>query len=69
VAGWWFGFGHFVIGLYWVGEALLVDPAKFGWMIPFAVFGLSAGLALFPALAVALAYLSARPQRVLAGTI
>lgn len=60
-AGWWFGFGHFVIGLYWVGEALLVDPARFGWLIPFAVFGLSAGLALFPALAAALAYQSARP--------
>lgn len=60
-AGWWFGFGHFVVGLYWVGEALLVDPAKFGWMIPFAVPGLSAGLALFPALAATLAYLSGRP--------
>ena len=24
-AGWWFGFGHFLAGLYWVGHAFLVD--------------------------------------------
>ncbi len=49
--GWWFGFGYFSAGLYWLGNALLVDPARFGWMIPFAVGGVSAYLALFPALA------------------
>ncbi|MDE2069230.1 MAG: apolipoprotein N-acyltransferase [Bradyrhizobium sp.] len=54
--GWWFGLGHFVLGLYWIAEALLIDPQKFGWMIPFAVFGLSGGLALFPALAVAVTH-------------
>jgi apolipoprotein N-acyltransferase len=57
-AGWWFGLGHFVLGLYWIGEAFLVDPAKFGWMNPFAVLGLSGSLALFPALAASAAYLS-----------
>ena len=50
-AGWWFGFGHFVAGLYWIAFALLTDPARFGWMVPFAVFGLSGVLALYPALA------------------
>jgi apolipoprotein N-acyltransferase len=60
-AGWWFGFGHFVVGLYWVAEALLVDPVKFGWLVAFAVFGLAGSLALFPALAAGLAYLGARP--------
>jgi apolipoprotein N-acyltransferase len=60
-AGWWFGLGHFVLGLYWIAEALLVDPAKFGWMIPLAVLGLSGGLALFPALAAAIAFLGTRP--------
>lgn len=54
-AGWWFGFGFFAAGLYWLGNALLVDAARFGWMVPFAVGGLAAGLGLFPALACALA--------------
>lgn len=49
--GWWFGFGHFIVGLYWIAEALLTDPEKFGWMIPFVVGGLAALLAMFPALA------------------
>jgi len=45
--GWAFGFGFFVAGLYWIGNALLVDAARFGWMIPFAVGGLSAALAVY----------------------
>lgn len=53
-AGWLWGFGHFVAGLYWVGNAMLVDPDRHGWMIPFAVGGLAAILAVFPALAAAL---------------
>lgn len=56
--GWWFGFGHFSAGLYWISYALLTDPARFGWMIPFAVFGLGGLLAFFPALAVAATRLS-----------
>ncbi len=56
--GWWFGFGFFLSGLYWIGIAMLVDAARFGWMIPFATAGLSAGLAVFPALAIWLLRLS-----------
>ena len=49
--GWAFGFGHFLAGLYWVGAAFLVDPDRHAAMAPFAVFGLAAGMGLFPMLA------------------
>jgi apolipoprotein N-acyltransferase len=52
--GWWFGLGHFSTGLYWISNALLVQAERFGWMAPFAVFGLAAILAFFPALTTAL---------------
>lgn len=48
---WWFGFGWFVIGLYWIGNALLIFGDRHAWMIPFAVLGLPAFLALFAGLA------------------
>lgn len=53
--GWAFGFGQFLAGLYWVGYSFTVDPANHGWQLPFAIALLTAGLALFPALATALA--------------
>ena len=55
VIGWWFGFGYFVAGLYWVGYAFLVDARTFGWLLPVAVTALPAGLAIFTGLGVALA--------------
>lgn len=48
--GWWFGFGYHLAGLWWVGAAFLVEADAFGWMMPFAVLILPAGLALFTAL-------------------
>ena len=54
-AGWWFGFGYFLAGLYWVGNAFLVDAKTFGWLLPFAVIALPAGMALYTALGLALA--------------
>jgi len=57
VAGWWFGFGYFLAGLYWVGHAFLVDAKTFGWLLPFAVTALPAGMALYTAFGLALARL------------
>jgi apolipoprotein N-acyltransferase len=49
IVGWWFGFGYFLSGLYWVGIAFLVDAPTFGWLMPLAVVGLPAGLAILTA--------------------
>lgn len=45
--GWWFGFGHFTTGLYWIAFALGVNLEQFWWLIPFSVLGLPAILSLF----------------------
>ncbi len=52
-AGFSFGFGQFMGGLYWIAYAFLVDPSQHAWEIPFVVTLLPAGLALFPGLAAA----------------
>lgn len=49
--GWWFGFGYFLAGLFWVGNALLVEAEDFAWALPLAVLVLPAGLAIFYGLA------------------
>jgi apolipoprotein N-acyltransferase len=57
LAGWCFGFGYFVAGLYWIGYAFLVDAKTFGWLLPIAVSGLPAYLAIFTGLGLAAARL------------
>ena len=66
--GWWFGFGYFLAGLFWIGEAFLVEAEVFAVLMPFAVLLMPAGLALFYAGAAALAsrLWSAGAARVLA---
>jgi apolipoprotein N-acyltransferase len=67
-AGWFFGFGFFLAGLYWIGHAFLVDAKTFGWLLPFAVTALPAGLAVFTAagFALARALWTRGPTRILA---
>src|SRR5205085_6892040 len=55
IAGWWWGFGYFVAGLWWLGAAFLVEANEFAWALPFGVLGLPGVLAFFPALGFALA--------------
>lgn len=57
LAGWCFGFGYFLAGLYWVGYAFLVDAKTFGWLLPIAVAGLPAYLAIYTGLGLAAARL------------
>lgn len=49
--GWAFGVGYFALVLNWIVEPFLVDIATYGWMAPFALIGMAAGMALFWALA------------------
>ncbi len=49
--GWWWGWGFYISGLYWFCIALLTDPEKFGWAIPFCLLGLNAIIAFYPAVA------------------
>ncbi len=54
------GTGYFVLALSWLIQPFLVDPVRYAWMAPFALLGMSAGLALFWAAAAALAVRLAR---------
>lgn len=54
---WGFGFGYFVVSLYWLGSSFLVEPEKFAWALPFAVTLLPLFLGLFYAIPLALASL------------
>src|ERR1700688_3570737 len=56
--GWWFGFGHHLLGLYWITEAILFEAERFWWLVPLAVPATAAGLALFIAVACAAARLA-----------
>ncbi|MBV9826263.1 MAG: apolipoprotein N-acyltransferase [Alphaproteobacteria bacterium] len=57
--GYVFGISFFVAGLYWIAAAMFVDIARFWWALPFAVLGLPAYLAFYPAAAMGLTTLMA----------
>jgi apolipoprotein N-acyltransferase len=58
--GFSFGFGYFVAAFHWIGFAFLVDAKTYLWMMPFAVGGLAAFMALYWALAFAVSELLKR---------
>lgn len=45
--GWCFGIGYFAAALFWIVEPFQIDPDRYAWMAPFALFFMSTGLALF----------------------
>ncbi len=47
---WFYGFGYFLAGVYWIAIALLVDASQFAWLIPFAVTLIPGVLAIYLAL-------------------
>ncbi len=48
--GWLFGLGWFGGGFYWIGHAFLVDAERYAALMPVAVIGMGAGMALYTAL-------------------
>lgn len=60
-AGWFFGFGYFLAGVYWMAFSFFVQAEQFAWMAPFAVMGMPAFLGLFPGAAAAVAVSFWRP--------
>lgn len=53
--GFWFGLGHHVFGLYWITEAILIESARYWWLVPLAVPALAAAMAIFIATACVIA--------------
>ncbi len=49
--GWLVGLGYFCVLLNWLVEPFMVQPEIHGWMAPFALIGMTGGLALFWAIA------------------
>jgi apolipoprotein N-acyltransferase len=45
--GWLSGCGYFLVSLIWLAQPFYVDAKEQGWMAPFAVAGVVAGMALF----------------------
>lgn len=52
--GWFFGFGHFVVGLYWISISLFVDIKQFFWLLPFSITLIPAAAAVYIGLTTAL---------------
>lgn len=60
VEGWLFGLGWFGAGFYWIGHAFLVDAERYAALMPVAVIGMGAGMAIYTALGSSIFYLVKR---------
>ncbi len=63
-AGFFFGIGYFTTGLWWIGNALLVEGNEFAWVWPISVIGLPTLLSLFTGLYLSIARIVATPNTV-----
>lgn len=63
--GWLFGLGWFGGGFYWIGYAFLVDAERYAALMPVAVLGMGAGMALYTALGSGLFYALKRRAEIL----
>nr|WP_207456011.1 apolipoprotein N-acyltransferase [Azospirillum sp. SYSU D00513] len=48
--GWVFGFGHHLLGLYWISFALFTDIERFWWALPLSAAGLPVVLSVYAGL-------------------
>jgi len=60
VLGWSFGFGFFLLGLYWISSALFTDIAAFWWLVPPALLGFPTGCGISTGLALLLVHAAGR---------
>ena len=56
-----FGFAHFALGFSWIGNALLIEPEKFGFLYPIVIIASGAFFGLFFALPATLIPLGRKP--------
>ncbi len=47
--GYWFGFGYFACNMAWIGNAVLIEAAKLGWLFPIILLAAGGFFGLFVA--------------------
>ena len=65
--GWLFGFGYFIVSLYWIPIALTFDK-NFNFLFPLALFLIPAFLALFYGL-VSLSFIILKPKKIMSSLL
>jgi apolipoprotein N-acyltransferase len=58
LVGWWYAWGQFIAGLYWIGVAFTVDAETHAILMPLPVLVLPAFLAIFSGFATLITYMS-----------